>query len=509
MFFRKNQNVYSSNLNAYIEKLQKGDWGYIPLIFCVFAENSPAHKLKASQILSEILRHLSLDDICRIDRRMRDTTSMEWYINWGALNIKDFITKQMAEEEKRAVLIFSSFNPNGYIRQQAVELLVSYNQTLPYIFLRANDWVPNVRQTVLTAFSEKIKTATDDEIVNLFPFVEKLRKSQRCNYTAIMVILKDRINNNKELLAKGLMGRDIRAKRLCFSFLAEYPLINYTFLLNHVKKEKDPLLRKEIFQLLRGSNIYILELSEQFLKDKHSANRLMALQYLRDYDPCLVLGKIEHMIWDKSLQVRTLARDIILNLNGGIDFHQLYLETLSINTAICIYGLVEVGSLKDCHIIERYLNDDRIAVIRAAMISLMHLNSKEFVVRITDMLSSEYVSIVKTAKLLLEKYRDYDFERVFEIQKNTTYENTKIKCASLLFLAPKWKSLIYTLMLMGSNYQQLEILCQLQINKWNFNYNCSYQLATKEEKQRIKELITAKKSSLTPQIEKQLAFVLR
>lgn len=508
MFLHKNQNFYSSNFEEYVDNLYRGDWTYLPLIFCVFAENSPNLKLRASQVLNELLMSFSIGDVCKMDMQMRETTSIEWSIDWRNLNIQNFITEQMSVTEKRAVLIFSSFNPNGFIRQQAVELLASHKQTLPYIFLRLNDWVPNVRQSALIALSDEIKFATDEEILNSFPYVDKLRKSERCDYSSTIAILKNKIADNKEILAKGLTSQDIRTRRICLS-LADFSPVNRTFLLSHITKEKDPFLRKMIFQLLIKSNIPIDKLSERFLQDKHPANRLMVLQYLCNHSPTLAFTHAEHMLLDKNSQIRIIARDIILHKNRNFDFHQFYFEALSTKTSIAIYGLGEVGDLGDCHTIERYLNDERISVIRATIISLMRLNSKGFVSCVTDMLDSEYAGIVKTAKMLLEKYRDYDFERIFEIQKNTAYENTKIKCASLLFLAPKWKSLIYTLILIDNGCEKLEVMCQVQIRKWISSYNRSYQSASQEEIERIKALITMKKSNLNLQIEKQLLFLLR
>lgn len=507
MFFHKKQNFYSSNLGTYIENLQKGDLWYIPWIFCVFAENSIKHKLKASQALSKALKSLSCDDICRMDIRMRETISMEWSIDWRTLSIKDFITKQMSEDERRAVLVFASFNPNGYIRQQAVALLASYCQTLPFILLRFNDWVYPVRQYALTTLSEKIKVASDEEVVDALPFVEKLRKSERGKYGSIHSLMVSKLDGNKALIEKGLISQDVRARQFCVFVLADLTTVDNTVLLAHIKNEKDPFLRRIIFQLLLKTNTDIEKLSKQLLKDTYPPNRILALQSLCNYKSIIALNSAENMLLDKNAQVRTLARNIISQNGGIIDFHQFYLNNLSENTSISLYGLGETGSCKDCPLIMNYLADNRISVIRAAMMSLMHLDSQSFLSRITEMLSSDYVGIVKTTALLLRKYGGYDFERVFEIQESSSYEATKIKCASLLFLASKWKSLIYILMLVGSGYEILENVCQFQINKWIVSYNRSYQVVSEKESQTIKALVSAKKRFLKPQVEKQLLFL--
>lgn len=232
MFLKRKQHFHSSNLERYISGLDAGDLSMIPWIFCVFSENSPRHKLEAAQALKGVLKCLSFDDVCRIDAQMRQTTSMEWSIDWRTLNIKNFITSQMSLEEKRAVIIFSSFNPNGYIRQKAVELLCSYELTLPYMILRQIDWVNEVRQAALNSFSKKLKVATERELLLTLPFLEKLRRSKRCECSVIFDLFYQEICDykNKHILEMGLNSKDIMTRKSCLRTRID-PLLyfsNYT-----------------------------------------------------------------------------------------------------------------------------------------------------------------------------------------------------------------------------------------------------------------------------------------
>lgn len=507
MIFNKNLGFFSSNLDNYIEQINKGDDRYLSLIFCVFAEDSAKHKSRAAQVLNEVFNEFSFDDLYRIDAQMRETTSMESSINWSALNIKHFITEQMSVDEKRAVFIFASFNPNGYIREQAVEALTAYKETLAFILLRCNDWVYQVRQSALLFLSKILVNASNEEIVNALPLMEKLRRSGRCEYNNILSIIASVFESNKSLINKGLRSQDMRARRFCISFLNNMPKIEFKYLLNYIRYEKDPFLRKMIFQILLKANSDIKELSKQFLKDKYPPNRILSLQYLYDNKVETVFYEAERMLMDRNAQVRTLARSIVLQTERQFDIRQCYLDNLSTSTAISLYGLGEVGFHEDCNLVEEFLLGNCNEVVRAAMTVLMRLDSATFVFRITEMLSSEHSGIVKTATLLLKKYKEYDFERIFQIQENSSNENTKIKCASLLFLSPKWKSLIYTLMLIGSGYEKLEILCQTQLNRWDFSYNRSFAVLSENDKRVIKELLIGKKRFIKPETIKEILFL--
>lgn len=507
MDFYKQQSFYSDHLDSYIEMLQKGDLSYIPLIFCVFAECSAEQKWKAAHGLCERLQSFSSDDMCRADIRMRETTSMVWRIDWRRLRVEHFITLQMSEEEQRAVLVFASFHPNGYIREQAVQLLRFYDHTLPFLLLRANDWVTPVREAAFTALSEKIKAASEEEIIEALPLVEKLRKKKRWEYDGIRSIIVSRMNC--QLAEKGLESKDIRARRFCIFFLSESAAANGTALWNHLSNEKDPFLRRMVFQLLLQGNADPNRLCKQLLQDKYPPNRVLALQTLCHAKSYLAFHAAEIMVFDKNAQVRSIARRMVSQKDQTIDFRQIYLDHLSASTSVSLLGLGETGSREDCPLIASYLADDRISVIRAAMVVLMRLDPGTFLPHITELLSSEHPGIVKTAALLIRKCGGCQYERVFEILKNTASENTKEKCALLLFSAPKWKALIYMLTLIGSDFENLERLCQRHINSWIFSYNRSFAMATEEEKRIISRLIAEKSRFLSPQIEKQLLFYSR
>ena len=82
MFWNNKPGWFGSKLNDYGSALQSGDYSAIPWIFCVFAENHTASKTVAAELLCAALEKMTFDELVRIDEQMRQTTSMEWSINW-------------------------------------------------------------------------------------------------------------------------------------------------------------------------------------------------------------------------------------------------------------------------------------------------------------------------------------------------------------------------------------------------------------------------------------------
>lgn len=510
MFMKRDLQYFSSNLNGYIEGLDAGELRMIPKIFCVFSERSRKHKNKAARVLVTFLKNASFDQIARVDAQMRQTTSMEWSIDWRTKTIKDFVTLKMSREEVRAVVIFSSFNPNGYIRQKAMEQLCSYESTLPYMMLRLNDWVQEVRQSAFDSFSKRLKVASKQELLLSIPLLEKLRRSTRCEYADIPNLFDQVINNcsNKHIIENGLYDQDPKIRKYCCRILLHSPETNVQILRQYVVQEKVPYLRKTVFESLIEANVDVVNLADVFLADKFPATRYLALQYLYKAGKEDIFRKAQSLLTDRNSNIRELARMILREINRSFDLLEFYMGKVSANPTVAILGLGEVGSPAICGTIEKHLNSDKISVIRASMISLMRLNAPLYGRVILELLSSEHAGIVKIAKNLIEKHATYDYPRIFEIYQYTPYENTKMKCAALLFSAGKWQRMIYIMRILSEKSVRLQALCLSELSQWFDSYNRSYTLATKEQKAILRDLMDINMDRLSEHSRSQLLFIL-
>lgn len=140
LFHKRQKNFYAKQLPEYMQYVTSGKSGYLPYIFCIFSERDAKAQRNAAKFLSEQLETFTFDDSIKIDLQMREKTSIEWSVAWRDIKPEDFLLPKMTASEKRAVLIFASFHPNGYFREKAVKRLADYSLSLPYILLRVNDW---------------------------------------------------------------------------------------------------------------------------------------------------------------------------------------------------------------------------------------------------------------------------------------------------------------------------------------------------------------------------------
>lgn len=211
---------------------------------------------------------------------------------------------------------------------------------------------------------------------------------------------------------------------------------------------------------------------------------------------------------DKDAYVRAFARSIILKYKPNFDFRATYLENIEKVGAPAILGIGEIGQLIDAGIIEEYLDDSRIAIVRATLVSLMRLNSEKYKALLTDMLTDSRIGVIKTAQKLILKYNAQNFSRTFEIFRGTPYEYTRVKCAAILFKASKWERLIYMLEALSAEEESMQKLAFQSIQGWLLVFNRSFVQVSKQQKDQIRILIEKQKEKLSANLIRELLFLL-
>jgi hypothetical protein len=503
LFWNKKQGWYGKQLDDNIKRLADGYFSKAPWVFCVLAEKHAPSKLSAAKALCEALEKSEFDDIIRIDRLMRLLRQMERSIDWRKLKIEKLFTSAMNADERRAVIVFASFNPDGFIREQAVRLMAEQAGTLPYIILRLNDWVPQVRQSAADAFNKRLNNLSSGELLAALPFAEKLKRKYAQSFFSKLAS-----REYREDLKQGLDSHNLRTRRICVQALLDADNPDFELAFQHLKRETDPFIRKMIYEKLLLMKQDMTEYLYVFLRDRYFANRILALQYLNGTKKNGVMQYAEPMLLDRYSIARGLAREIVQEHIADFDFSKFYSEHIESRTVPAICGLGETGSKSGAKAIEPYLNDTRVNVARASIIALMRLDHERFEARIIDMLGDSRESVAKTARQMLVKYGVSDYNRIHEIFHSAPFEHSKIKCATILFSAPKWQSLIYMLEAASSEMKAIRDMAVHSIGLWLFKFNVSFVAATNQEQETIKQLTSAYGGSLPDYMKRELMFII-
>jgi len=502
---------FGEQLTRNISDLKRGDLSRIPWIFCVFSESHEASKETAAKALKKVLKRLSFDNIIRVDNQMRQTTSVEWSIDWRSLNIEGFLTPQMSAEEIRAVIIFSSFNPNGFIREKAVYAMKKLEGTLPYILLRGNDWVREVRTAATVAFSYRLEHLSEGELLATLPFAEKMEKSTRGEAFLFLKPLYDRIlkpQHHNDLM-NGLRDSNIRVRRVCIKALLESPSTHTHIMVEQLKCEPEPFLRTLIFKKMIELQLDTDDVVDQFVKDKFPMNRMLAFRYLIDQKNESFAEVILNFLLDKSSSIRTLAQQLICEKVAHFDLREFYItEMASSHVAVAILGLGESGFKEDGEKVVQYLESTHTRVVKSAMLALMMLDAARYRDKIMEMLKDERKGVVKTARNLILKDGNPNYDVVKSIFDESDNDNTKLKCFSILLTTPKWVRLIYILEALQSGNETVKWEALHSLRIWIIHFNRSFASASTIEKARVIQLLDDLDSILAEDLKGQIKFLM-
>jgi len=512
MFGNSKPGWFGSKLNINIELLQSGDYRAIPWIFCVFAESHAASKTVAAKALCTALDRLAFDELVHIDERMRQTTSMEWTINWRNYSIDRFFTFAMNKEERRAVIIFASFNPNGFIRERAVRMMKDYAGTLPFTILRQNDWVSQVREVAGETADYRLSHLSKGELIAALPFADKLGRSGRTKREntyadRIYSALTSRENENE--LIDGLRAANIRTRRICTDALFNRSNPRFDLAFDRLEHEPDPFLRANSFRRLMLTGQDMDTVAGKFLRDKYLLNRILAFQYICGKDRDKALQLAQDLLLDKSAVVRDNIRCFLNSSRIDFDYRTFYKTHLTDGTVPAIYGLGETGEVEDVAVIDEYLSVSQISVVRAAMTAVMHLCGEKYAAAITAFLADDRAGIVKTARNLILKTDSPDYEKVMGIFRSTPHENTKRKCFSILVTASKWQRLIFILDVLETGGEEMAGIATQALQRWTASYNRSFVMASKAQIEQITESIKQLGDNLTENMQRQLLFLVK
>ncbi|WP_294596010.1 hypothetical protein [uncultured Rikenella sp.] len=378
-------------------------------LFCVFAAPHAAQtdvlKHRVATVLAEYLDDISYERMIRTSIQMRQSTSMEWSIDWTPYRIEDFLTESMSDEERRAVVIFASFHCCGYVRQRAVRALPDYPNTLPFIALRMADWViPQIRREAKQAFARRLPQTTDQELLDTLPVIEQVKYCG--NPQAYIAMLAPRLAGNTALFERILGNPDIRIRRFGIPNIREFlPETSGTVLIGHLTREPDPFLRQLILKSVVDSGQDLRPYYDLLLRDKYPRNRGIALSSLHDTDPEASLTTARAMLLDRNSYVRNIAKWIIRQHDSTFDLYDFYRTRIEEHPKVCIIEIAEIGKRReDVARIESFLDPTHPAICRAAMKALMQLDAPHYIQKIQEMLASPRFSIARMAFKLLHHY---------------------------------------------------------------------------------------------------------
>jgi hypothetical protein len=337
------------------------------------------HEASSLVNFSEILwdgsgKYIYLDSLCR------ERTSLDWSFDWHNINLDDVLPATLNEEQLTCVLGFLSFHPNGYLREKAINSLAkNYNfSVIPFLLIRVNDWVPQIRHASLNAF-EKILSSSDAKyLAAAIPLIKRLENCKRVSHTDFVNRVFKKLSEDKSAILFGLKSPDNETRRYCFKVAIDSKRFSNNELLDVIQKDKNGHVRsyglKQLENLL--SKDEIRNVIPQFFNDKFARVRIVALDLYCKYflDNAKELLKVQLLSDFRS--ARETAQFYLKKL-GFREIHDFYIEALPSCSVGAILGLSEIGQKDDYKLILPFLTNARIKLVRASIRAISKLGGAD------------------------------------------------------------------------------------------------------------------------------------
>jgi len=383
---------------------------------------------------------------------------------------------------------------------------------LPFLILRVNDWVGNVREAAYDAIRARLKPDYARSFIRNLALVSRLGQAGRSDprplVEAIYQLLQSR--ECRTALLESLESDDRFIRRACFKLALN---INEEDLPEIVKKalaQEDTVVR--VWAAQKVSSAFTGATLEQFVKqmkhDKFTTVRREALRILvRQNSPALLI-ELRAALLDTHASMREEARYHLRKLDTtdvAAFYRDQFLERVDLYSVIS--GLGETGAASDDRFIVPYTTHPASKIRGAAIQALARLNRNAHVGLFIEALNDQVPHVSRQAlNALVDKASTINGERIWELFRSTTHEHVKRNALSLIEKLGKWDSIYYLLRAVRDSDEAIADKSKLGIECWLGRFNRNFSSPSAEQLARFGIALEEDGHLLDDQTVEQLRF---
>lgn len=423
-----------------------------------------------------------------IDKEFRDRTSYSWSYDWKSERVETLLSSHMDTMEIIHIVGLSTFHPNGYFREKALDYLMGIHHPtiLPYIMIRCNDWVNVISKKASDYLYHFINRHHLKNIFQYFTLFMHINKFQRNDVKYIGSKFEKLMKHPQIIntLFSCLEHGDVLGRRFIIYRLAHNPSVDYKQLMDVFFKESDMRVQGYTIDriLKRLPDDYLLNKQAMLLNAKFYQVRVSAIRemYVRK-----LIHKPEMLLFslmDKHEAVREIGR-YFLEQMGYNDFIQFYWKRLKANPKddIAILGLTDVATHDQIPQLKQLLISEKPKVVRKLLRCLTTLDFAQCKKELLFFLEDSRIGVSNEAKRMLMAHSHLiDLEGLYKIIGKTDREYVMINAGIIICHSHQWEALSYMIKLSIHQSQVIAHIAKEGMHKWKRRYN-PYKKPTQEQ----------------------------
>jgi HEAT repeat protein len=500
---------------------ETGELAVIPDLLPILIIGDRKSILASANAIHRLLQQLKPADFARFDEFVRQGYS-EWRVRrepWYTMKPKDLGHLARMDETSVSLLGIASCHTNGYVREAAVRELgkMQTGAELPFLFVRANDWVPQVRSVTRDLLLKRIQPDHINHLIAWLPLALRLAKMSRDDHSTVVEAVRALLSSPgaREALHEQFESKDLFVRRFCFELAMNSNESDCLSVLKRAFGQSDPEIRKAAIHRLRvmmpsdASKLILL----QAINNNCAVVRREALVIFGENYPDEAAQQFQSALLDTNLVVREGAQ-YYFQKKSNLDLRAFYSGALQNSNLpqLCaaVAGLGETGLPKDSQLLERFLRDRSSRVRAMAFHAIGKLNFdpyfEEFVLALEDA-SSKVTG--EALRALCKKPNLVGGQRLWEIYDRCSHPHGKRRALFLLARINKWDSIGFLVQSLTNQDDSFVDLSQKYISRWFARYNRSFVTPTAEQISRLRNVLSRCNLLLSSGTQRQLESLLK
>ncbi len=456
----KCRKTWIETMEKEIERLEGGDITAIRSVYGTFLSDNKVLIQSAGRAIRKNLEKYSQEQMIHLYERFREMTSLEWWIDWKDVSVQKILSC-LQPEDARYVLILGTFHPNGYFRERCMCVLSEQEGALPYLLLRANDWVYPVREKAFELIWDYLGHCDLAEILKSVPALEKLHRSGRRSDENLERLERFVSEQFQELITKSdwmehLHRMDFSERKYLYRLAIRRKLMTLEQMEKALYQEKNSYGGMILIRGILANPECTVERAEVYLHHKSPQIRRRALEYKYEHVKNCWPG-LEKLLLDAGRGVREYAV-YILEKYSDLDIRGYYLEHLCDEPPEnVILGLSEYSHRGNVQQLLRFLEHPTQKVLQCTLLALGR--QEDFVDEelLWQYLLDGRINISKAAYLSIQK-RDFypGAQRIYDAYRKEEKEHIRRYLLNLLLRERAWERLPYCLLLYRKDLPEKE-----------------------------------------------------
>lgn len=457
--FPKRNNIENERISLLIAEFRDGRYSYASALIDSFIDGGKKLQKEIAGVFRETLSGISLKQWYKLCHGGNGSVYIYPPVYPPGVDIKKdlagFTMKRssyphLSDEEFCAVLCIGTFHYNGYFRETCLRALAPAEGFLRYFFVRANDWVEEIRECSVLLLTEKLRSCGLYDILRDIPVFERIYLSGRRSDKQISALLNIICNRIKPELStdhlRELIKEEPAVRASLYRLCQKRDLLSNELLEYLIDKEpfgvySERLLIHKITRYGCDEDEY-----EKFIHHKCPNIRYHAL--LQKYERLNnTWDGLEELLTDRSFRVRSLAV-FILQKYESFDPREFYLDLLKNGNVTALTDISNYGKKEDAEVVKEYLDSDSRATVRKALRTYGNLMGNDGEGIYWRFISSGDIFLCKEAyRLIADSRIYYGAERIWSEYRKHFYEPVSEYLLLLLVREPDCDIIMYLLKL--------------------------------------------------------------